>query len=294
MILTCPNCAAKFRIKDGALGEKGRKVRCGKCSTIWHAMPTDEDTLPPHNPQKENTRKENINADKAAETVATPEARNDVPAQPPHREDYNPTPPRSTGREADPPLIPDQETDDIATPKQKPPVKKRIPIIPWAVLILILAAGAFAGWRFAPNLVRAYPPIASIYQFIGLDWHEFANGFGLNEPKIFGPTEVVIIGEDNHKMVIKGEITSFLDREIKIPLLRAVILDSHDQVLKSWTFEASKSTVLPGEAVPFETSVFFNPRDGVIAVNIKFADKRKNAEYSTEETRTIGDGVYTQ
>ena len=39
MNLTCPNCGARFKIKDDALGTKGRKVKCGKCEHRWYALP---------------------------------------------------------------------------------------------------------------------------------------------------------------------------------------------------------------------------------------------------------------
>lgn len=43
MILQCPECYAKFKIPDGALGDAGREVRCGKCAHLWHAMPEGVD-----------------------------------------------------------------------------------------------------------------------------------------------------------------------------------------------------------------------------------------------------------
>ena len=42
MNLTCPNCGTRFKIEAGALGTKGRKVKCGKCDHRWHAMPKSE------------------------------------------------------------------------------------------------------------------------------------------------------------------------------------------------------------------------------------------------------------
>jgi predicted Zn finger-like uncharacterized protein len=39
MIISCPECATKFTIADGLLGERGRKVRCFKCGHTWHQMP---------------------------------------------------------------------------------------------------------------------------------------------------------------------------------------------------------------------------------------------------------------
>src|SRR3546814_17241352 len=37
MILTCPNCDAKFNVKAELLGSAGRTVKCTKCGHRWHA-----------------------------------------------------------------------------------------------------------------------------------------------------------------------------------------------------------------------------------------------------------------
>lgn len=36
MIVTCPECAAKYDIPNSKLGTKGRKVKCVKCGHKWH------------------------------------------------------------------------------------------------------------------------------------------------------------------------------------------------------------------------------------------------------------------
>ena len=39
MIITCPECSARFVVKAEAIGEKGRKVKCAKCSHKWFQEP---------------------------------------------------------------------------------------------------------------------------------------------------------------------------------------------------------------------------------------------------------------
>ena len=35
MIVSCPECAARFEVDPAALGPTGRKLRCGKCAHVW-------------------------------------------------------------------------------------------------------------------------------------------------------------------------------------------------------------------------------------------------------------------
>lgn len=42
MFVSCPKCSTKFLVPDDALGETGRKVRCGSCEHIWHQEPLSE------------------------------------------------------------------------------------------------------------------------------------------------------------------------------------------------------------------------------------------------------------
>ncbi len=39
MIVSCPECAARFEVDPPALGPTGRKVRCGKCAHVWMQPP---------------------------------------------------------------------------------------------------------------------------------------------------------------------------------------------------------------------------------------------------------------
>ena len=39
MRITCPTCETSYGLADGALGASGRKVRCTRCGTTWHARP---------------------------------------------------------------------------------------------------------------------------------------------------------------------------------------------------------------------------------------------------------------
>lgn len=42
MILTCPNCQTQFSLSATALGAKGRKVKCSRCSHSWFQKPEEQ------------------------------------------------------------------------------------------------------------------------------------------------------------------------------------------------------------------------------------------------------------
>nr|WP_294168025.1 zinc-ribbon domain-containing protein [uncultured Sphingomonas sp.] len=41
MILTCPECGTRYVVKDGAIPEGGRQVRCASCKHSWHQDPQE-------------------------------------------------------------------------------------------------------------------------------------------------------------------------------------------------------------------------------------------------------------
>lgn len=45
MIVTCPNCSARFMVDASALGPTGRQVRCGRCKEAWFQGPAEPDAI---------------------------------------------------------------------------------------------------------------------------------------------------------------------------------------------------------------------------------------------------------
>ena len=46
MILTCPECQTRYRADTAQFPTEGRKVRCAKCSHVWHQSPPEPDSEP--------------------------------------------------------------------------------------------------------------------------------------------------------------------------------------------------------------------------------------------------------
>jgi predicted Zn finger-like uncharacterized protein len=51
MILTCPACGTRYAVKDGAIPEGGRQVRCASCKQSWHQDPEPAAPLDPSGEQ---------------------------------------------------------------------------------------------------------------------------------------------------------------------------------------------------------------------------------------------------
>src|SRR5262245_39852207 len=45
MILTCPQCATRYRVNGAAFAPPGRQVRCKKCQYSWCQSPPAEEEL---------------------------------------------------------------------------------------------------------------------------------------------------------------------------------------------------------------------------------------------------------
>ncbi|MGC2123151.1 MAG: MJ0042-type zinc finger domain-containing protein, partial [Xanthobacteraceae bacterium] len=37
MLIVCPNCATSYDVDAASLRPDGRRVRCVRCRTVWHA-----------------------------------------------------------------------------------------------------------------------------------------------------------------------------------------------------------------------------------------------------------------
>jgi predicted Zn finger-like uncharacterized protein len=66
MIVTCPACATRYSVDPSAISAEGRKVRCTRCSHVWHQMP------PADMPMRVDLLSEPLEPDDRPETVVVP------------------------------------------------------------------------------------------------------------------------------------------------------------------------------------------------------------------------------
>jgi predicted Zn finger-like uncharacterized protein len=160
MIVQCDNCKAKFNLADDKITDKGLKVRCSKCKTVFVAKKAAADSVPaappPHppapppgaappppkpaaaesaDPFSDFTFSDDLDLDSKEDTApGTPVTTERSPATPSHH-DYAPTSvPAPTKPEPLPPLPPEAGaedqfnfTDDAFTQPEPPPRKPAPP-----------------------------------------------------------------------------------------------------------------------------------------------------------------------
>lgn len=263
MILTCPNCDSKFRVNDDAIGPKGRKVKCRNCAHTWHAMPEGaENSAPP--PPKAAPKPAPEPAPVIDDDPVPPPP---PPAAPPEPEpDPKPMPPPSGMDDSappasDPPPIPPGE--DFVLRQRQPKVEKKSPVMAWVILVVILVAAAGAGYVFRTSIVAAYPPIAKIYSLVGINPDLVGRGLTIQNEK------ATVDRAAENKLLFTAEIHTSLSERTDIPIIRGALVDSNEQELFVWFFEADKPDILPGEVVIFETEVE-NPPSGAVRADFQF------------------------
>ena len=85
-----------------------------------------------------------------------------------------------------------------------------------------------------------------------------------DQPKTF-----LDINKKEKVLGITGQIMNETGKPIEIPLLKAILLGSKGENVKSWTFEAKQRRIDPGEKIKYETSLA-NPPSGATGLQITF------------------------
>ena len=263
MNLTCPNCGARFKIKDDALGAKGRKVKCGKCEHRWYALPEAAVAAP------------------VASAPADPTEDFAPPPPPP------PPPPSATqaveeddfddddfGKDdvddggvpdemlSDPPPIPPESS--FVRPNQAPEPKRGGMLKYWVLLLLLLIGGSSAAFVWRDTVVHHFPVANKVFMMAGFPANTL--GYGL---KIYEPKTDLNVKDGKRILGVSGQIMNETGKVIKIPLLKAVLIGAKGEDISSWTFDAKEARILPGEKVDYETATE-NPPRGATGLRITF------------------------
>ncbi len=237
MDVACPNCATRFRIPEGAIGEGGRMVRCSKCQHTWRQEPLPEEPI-------EEPEAEAAVADQ--EPAAEPETEEDQAIRPEVL---------AAGGEIDtpPPISGDllsSQPDFSSKPDGKAKSGRGLATALW-ILLLVAVGGSLAGaWYKRDWIVANYPAAEPIYAKLGLLEAE-------------GPPPLVVRDVKSVKRTVDGErryiITGVIDNTSSepqpIPPMFGLILGEGGAQLARWDFDAGTDSISGAGSVTFETSI---------------------------------------
>ena len=260
MILTCPECSTKYVVKDGAIPDGGRQVRCAACKHSWHQDP-DPVAQPPEMAEFEA---EPI-ASEAVAGQALPEAPEPVPV---------PDPDESVITQPEPMVPPEDEPvedrglqggEDGAQWNEGPAAQEPVdfepyfndepverprrawPLVLTALLLAALAAIAF--WFLAPADMKARLGLAdrggTPLQVMGLsqDRQRLASG--------------------NDLFTVSGRIVNPTDESQRVPPLQAELLaDNKQTVIYRWTIAPPAETLPPNDSKVFHSAEMGVPDGG--------------------------------
>lgn len=293
MNLTCPNCSSRFKIKDGALGTKGRKVKCGKCEHRWHAMPEGGATPAPAAAPASKPAPADPTEDFAPPPPQPPPVADPTEAPPPPP----PQVPQAGGDDFDEDDDPDYDDDDdddgVGVPDSMlddpPPIPPEIPpessFVPrnapveksggtmryWLLLAIILLGGGSAAFFWRDAVVHQFPAANKVFMMVGFPANTL--GYGL---KIFEPKTYLDVKGKKRILGVSGQIMNETGKIIDVPLLKAILIGSQGEDMSSWTFETKEPRILPGERMNYETSTIDPPR-GATGLRITFTRAEEEA-----------------
>ena len=276
MLISCPNCTARFKIKSELLGDQGRNVKCAKCDHRWFATP---DALIPETiaaqprPAPSPVQPSPAPASPPPAPPAPPPPAPPPPAAPPPAapppaasapESPKPPPPSPTARGMgdSPPPIPTEE--QIAQFQLRPAPEKRSMLVGWIVLGVLIVGVVTGGLYFRKTVAVLYPPSNKLFMAIGFSADTL--GYGLT---ILTPQTIARLDGKDQVLTIKGEIENTQSKVADIPLLRGAVRNTAQKELYVWTFKADDARILPGEKVIYSTEVRNPPRGGT-GLNITF------------------------
>ena len=232
MDVSCPNCATRFRIPEGAIGEDGRMVRCSKCAHTWYQMPVGAE--PESAPQ-------NDVASDGATKAGDPEGEENPPIRPEVL---------AAGGEIDtpPPLLSDRPSFEMDAAKEKS--GSGLATALWVLLLVVVVGSAAAAWYKRDWVVTNYPAAAPLYERLGLVEAEGP------PPLVIRDVRSIIRRVDGERRyIITGTIENTSGDPHAIPPMRGLILNDAGEELVGWDFQAGAENLAGAGSLVFETSV---------------------------------------
>lgn len=262
MILTCPECSARYVVDPKALLPNGRMVRCAKCKHSWkEAAPASDISV--------------VDETEAESTAIT---------------EKSPAPPTSDHQDT----TEDEFAIRRARRKKRPrplPKGSNLPALQnhkhgnilwgWYGLGAFVAIFITGFLIFQTTISNIWPPSQKLYRSLGLENHsneqaeQDAKSLQTDIPpekqfKIEDTIPSKVLNGSVVTLNVKGNISNLTDMTLTLPLLRVSLKDNQGQIIRQWTFKPSATTISEGEKVTFSTSLP-DPPDDATSISVTFS-----------------------
>jgi predicted Zn finger-like uncharacterized protein len=219
IVLSCPNCATRYRAESTAIGAQGRRVRCTGCGHVWTAQGEE--------PEELELGQDDVDSlfDDMAGPAAEPE-----PAPEPE------------------PEIDKQPVQAIRARAEKRRRAASMAAVggAWGGLAFMCASLLIAASIFRVDIVTMWPRAASAYAAVGMDVNPY--GFEIDPITISRETEA-----GTPVLVIEGAVRNVTGRSRATPELVGVLFDESGALLMEWPLREDAVEVEGGESHAFRT-----------------------------------------
>lgn len=252
MILTCPSCGTQYAVKDGAIPEGGRKVRCASCAETWHQEPeagVGDDGGTPAQAGTGETPLAYETIEPIAPGAPLVESAAAIPVPSPEDSPaggYEFAPADDHWEISN--EIPDAEEIEAAE-SETGEDRSRNWLMGILLAIAVVAVIALAFWLLAPDSLRQQV------------------GFAAAEPTPLqiapGTPERQKLASGNELVVVSGRVINPSSKAQLVPPIQAQLRDRSGRVIHSWEIPVSPQTVAPGGSVPFNSAKTDVPPSGL-------------------------------
>lgn len=287
MKIICPNCQTSYTLSADAIGPEGRKVRCKRCGTVWHAMPEAEAFQPAAAAAADTGANDEADAgdpwvaatadaggtEAAAAAAGGPsEAELDAALGEGRVIDAVPEGFAEAGEERPRVRMRPRGGTKAAKatlPKGAKSGGQRRPLAPAMAAALSLAA--LVGLVVAvvvlrQPIVRLQPDLAGLYAAIGLPVN--LRGLEIRDVRTFG-------GNDGAGavLIVEGTVANVDTGPRDVPVLRFGLRNAAEREIYAWSMEPPKPHLEAGETLSFRSSLPAPP-EAAADVFVRFTDRR--------------------